>query len=71
MKLLFNRIILHLASLVFIYGQFSSPSRFSLKSAGDGEVSYFEDGFASNDKDLHCVLVEAKTVRKKIRVILG
>ena len=48
MKLLFNRIILHLASLVFIYGQFSSPSRFSLKSAGDGEVSYFEDGFASN-----------------------
>ena len=48
MKLLFNSIFLHLVSLVLIYGQLASPSRFSLKSAGDGEISYFEDGFASN-----------------------
>ena len=48
MKLLFNSIFLHLVSLVLIYGQLASPSRFSLKSAGDGEVSYFEDGFSSN-----------------------
>ncbi|MEC7855743.1 MAG: hypothetical protein VYC61_03285, partial [Candidatus Neomarinimicrobiota bacterium] len=39
---------MHLVSLVLIYGQLASPSRFSLKSAGDGEVSYFEDGFSSN-----------------------
>ena len=48
MKLLFNNIILHLVCLTTISGQFTSPNRFSLKSAGDGEVSYFEDGFASN-----------------------
>ena len=48
MKLLFNNIFFHLASLAIIYGQVASPTRFSLKSAGDGEVSYFDDGFASN-----------------------
>ena len=48
MKLLFNNIFLHLASLAIIYGQVASPTRFSLKSVGDGEVSYFDDGFASN-----------------------
>ena len=48
MKLLFNNIILHLVCLTIINGQFTSPNRFSLKSAGDGEVSYFDDGFASN-----------------------
>ena len=48
MKLLFNNIFLHLVSLAIIYGQVASPTRFSLKSTGDGEVSYFDDGFASN-----------------------
>jgi len=48
MKLLFNNIFLHLVLLAIIYGQVASPTRFSLKSTGDGEVSYFADGFASN-----------------------
>ena len=49
MRLLFNSSLLYLITLTLIYGQFhTSPSRFSLKSAGDGEVSYFDDGFASN-----------------------
>ena len=48
MKSLFNNIFLHLASLAIIYSQIASPTRFSLKSATDGEVSYFDDGFASN-----------------------
>jgi len=48
MKLLFNNIILYLVCLTLLNGQFTSPKRFSLKSAGDGEVSYFDDGFASN-----------------------
>jgi hypothetical protein len=34
--------------LTLTNGQFTSPNRFSLKSAGDGEISYFDDGFASN-----------------------
>ena len=48
MKLLFNNILLSLICLAFINGQSLSPKRFSLKSTGDGEVSYFDDGFTSN-----------------------
>jgi len=48
MKLLFNNILLSLICLAFINGQPISPQRFSLKSTGDGEVSYFDDGFTSN-----------------------
>ena len=29
-------------------GQYSSPHKFSLKSASDGEISFFQDGFNSN-----------------------
>ena len=48
MKLSFSNILLYLVSLTTVWGQVSSPNRFSLKSAGDGEVSYFDDGFSSN-----------------------
>ena len=48
MKLLFNNILLSLICLAFINGQPISPQRFSLKSTGGGEVSYFDDGFISN-----------------------
>ena len=48
MKLSFSNILLYLVSLTTVWGQVSSPNRFSLKSTGDGEVSYFDDGFSSN-----------------------
>ena len=48
MKFLFNRIIIFFYFLACIYGQVFAPKAFSLRSAGDGEVSYFEDGFRSN-----------------------
>ena len=44
MKLSFSNILLYLVSLTTVWGQVSSPNRFSLKSTGDGEVSYFDNG---------------------------
>ena len=48
MKFLYNRIIIFFYLLGCINGQVFAPKVFSLRSAGDGEVSYFEDGFRSN-----------------------
>ena len=47
MKLSFSNILLYLVSLTSVWGQVSSPNRFSLKSTEEGEVSYFDDGFSS------------------------
>ena len=48
MKLLYNKIILYALLFSIGLGQYSGPHRFSLKSASDGEISFFQDGFNSN-----------------------
>ena len=48
MKLSYNKIVYHILFFSIGLGQYSSPHRFSLKSASDGEISFFQDGFNSN-----------------------
>ena len=48
MKFLYNSIIIFFYLSVCLKGQPFAPNVFSLRSAGDGEVSFFEDGFKSN-----------------------
>ena len=48
MKLSYNKIVYHILLISMGLGQYSSPHRFSLKSASDGEISFFQDGFNSN-----------------------
>ena len=48
MKLSYNKIVYHILLFSIGLGQYSSPYRFSLKSASDGEISFFQNGFNSN-----------------------
>lgn len=48
MKLSYNKIVYHILLFSIGLGQYSSPHRFNLKSASDGEISFFQDGFNSN-----------------------
>ena len=48
MKLSYNKIVYHILLFSIVLSQSSSPHRFSIKSASDGEISFFQDGFNSN-----------------------
>ena len=48
MKLSYNKIVYHILLFSLGLSQYSSPYRFSLKSASGGEISFFQDGFNSN-----------------------
>ena len=48
MKSLSNKILLYILISAYGFSQYSNPLRFSLKSANDGEITYFNDGFNSN-----------------------